>query len=114
MTAQTHPWRFVDAATGKTVQEWTATTGEQMISVNKDEPSSLPEQGRPGPSMLLAGGFDGLGGAEASYCPATVSSTMHCPRRTGTLIERMPAMHEKLCMPHEQAPCKPQLRRSLG
>ena len=36
---QTHPWRFVDGATGKTLQEWTASTGEQTVSLTNDSPS---------------------------------------------------------------------------
>ena len=70
---QTHPWRFVDGATGKTLQEWTASTGEQTVSLTNDNPSPLPETSTSAPSMQLAGGFDGLGGDETAYCAATVS-----------------------------------------
>ncbi len=61
----------MDAATGKTVQTYTATAGEQVLRIGMltTADSRSPRGGSGNDS---SSGFDGIGGVNSAYAPAQV------------------------------------------
>lgn len=74
---QGHPWRLVDATTGKTLQTYIATAGEQVLRIGMQtaDVRDSPSKRRP---LDAAPGFDGLGGTSTAYATAQVRHTPMC------------------------------------
>lgn len=72
-TFESHPWRVVDAASGDVLQELVTPPGSTLVRI---DPLAVP-QARPQPAAEPAApefaGWDGVGGSEAEYVPASVA-----------------------------------------
>lgn len=72
-TFESHPWRVVDAASGEVLQELVTPPGSSLVRI---DPLAVP-QARLQPVAEQAApefvGWDGVGGSEAEYVPASVA-----------------------------------------
>ncbi|KAL4448976.1 hypothetical protein ABPG77_007693 [Micractinium sp. CCAP 211/92] len=72
-TFESHPWRVVDAASGEILQELVTPPGSSLVRI---DPLAVP-QARLQPVADSAAaefvGWDGVGGSEAEYAPASVA-----------------------------------------
>ncbi|KAL4422689.1 hypothetical protein ABPG75_008886 [Micractinium tetrahymenae] len=72
-TFESHPWRVVDAASGEVLQELVTPPGSTLVRI---DPLATP-QARPQPAGEPAAsefvGWDGVGGSEAEYAPASIA-----------------------------------------